>query len=483
MNSVGNELLSGIVYASSAQKGISSVSVYFSKMKELWSEFDALMPCPDCGCEESKRYAEHFGNHRLLQFLMGLDETYSQSSNQIMMKNFKPKRKTGPNNVSQYTRAQTSIGSSNVGFEEAANCAGHSQHSSLTSTNNGCEFFNSHMSELLQSLGIIHQSSCVYTPQQNGVAERRNRHILNVARALRFQAGVPLSVTLPNDIFISPLPPSSISLFSPTSSLISASPTHHNLDQLTQAAAEVEPESLAESTHDQSPHQTSTTNNHLVETSSPRRSGRTTYVSYKNVSDSYAKALSSYSAVVEPQSYAEAIKEPKWIAAMKAKISALEDNHTWSIVEVPAGKVPIGCKWVFKVKYTTSSEVERYKARLVVKGYSQKEGLDYTENLSPVAKMVTARSVIAIAATKHWPLFQIDVHNALLHGELLEEVYMDVPKGFAIQAGSHKVCKLHRSLYGLKHTPGQWNMKLTNALVQLGFTQSHFDYSLFIKNV
>ncbi|XP_070033101.1 uncharacterized protein LOC142166459 [Nicotiana tabacum] len=114
MNSVSNELLSGMVYASSAQnvwadlrenfdkvnrsrivflhrqivtlsQGISLVSIYFSKLKELWEEFDALMPCPGCGCEESKRYAEHFDNHMLLQFLMGLNETYSQSSNQIMM--------------------------------------------------------------------------------------------------------------------------------------------------------------------------------------------------------------------------------------------------------------------------------------------------------------------------------------------------------------------------------------------------------------
>ncbi|XP_070008671.1 uncharacterized protein [Nicotiana sylvestris] len=114
MNSVSNELLGGMVYETSAQKvgadlresfdkvngsrilflhrqiatlsqGISSVSVYFAKLKELWAELDALMPCPGCGCEESKRYAEHFGNHRLLQFLMDLNETYSQSSNQIMM--------------------------------------------------------------------------------------------------------------------------------------------------------------------------------------------------------------------------------------------------------------------------------------------------------------------------------------------------------------------------------------------------------------
>lgn len=90
-----------------------------------------------------------------------------------------------------------------------------------------------------------------------------------------------------------------------------------------------------------------------------------------------------------------------WIDAIKSEILALEENNTWSIVALPPGKVPIGYKWIFEVKYTSSGEVERYKARLVAKVYSQHEGLDYTETFSHVAKMVTVRSVLAIAATQH----------------------------------------------------------------------------------
>ncbi|PHU00412.1 hypothetical protein BC332_30199 [Capsicum chinense] len=153
---------------------------------------------------------------------------------------------------------------------------------------------------------------------------------------------------------------------------------------------------------------------------------------------------------------------------MKKEIVALEDNHTWSVVDLPPNKTPIECKWVFRVKYTAPGAVERYKVRLVAKGYSQQEGLDYTETFSPVAKMVTVRSVLAIAASKGWCVYHMDVHNAFLQGDLLE-VYMDIPQGFSRQCSSSntalKVCTLHKSSYDLKQAPRQWNKKVTDALL------------------
>lgn len=116
---------------------------------------------------------------------------------------------------------------------------------------------------------------------------------------------------------------------------------------------------------------------------------------------------------------------------MKLEIAALEDNHIWSIVDLPAGKKPIGFKWVIKVKYKASGKVERYKSRLVAKGYSQQAGLDYSETFSPVSKMVTVRSLVALAASNWWYIYQMDVHNAFLNGDLLEEVYMHIPEGFS----------------------------------------------------
>ncbi|XP_055800631.1 uncharacterized mitochondrial protein AtMg00820-like [Solanum dulcamara] len=123
------------------------------------------------------------------------------------------------------------------------------------------------------------------------------------------------------------------------------------------------------------------------------------YVNYSHLSPTYQHYIAATSTITEPTSYADAIKDSRWVDAMQAEIQALENNNTWEITTLPAGKRPIGCRWVYKIKYKSIGEVERFKARLVAKGYSQQEGIDYKETFSPVVKMVTVRSILALAAS------------------------------------------------------------------------------------
>ncbi|CAM8932959.1 unnamed protein product [Rhodiola kirilowii] len=165
---------------------------------------------------------------------------------------------------------------------------------------------------------------------------------------------------------------------------------------------------------------------------------------------------------------------------MHKEIQALETNETWSLTELPVNKTLVDCKWIFKVKFNSDGSIERYKARLVARGFTQVEGLDYHETFAPVAKMTTVRCLIAIAAAKHWPLHQLDVNNAFLHGSLDEEVYMKLPPGFyKKERTAGKVCKLMKSLYGLKQASRQWFAKFSAALTEFGFLNSLNDYSLF----
>lgn len=155
---------------------------------------------------------------------------------------------------------------------------------------------------------------------------------------------------------------------------------------------------------------------------------------------------------VEPTSYKEEVKHEVWRGSMKYEVVALEDRDTWTITELPPSKTAIGCRWVYKIKYNADGTIDRHKSRLVDLGNNQEEGIDYQETFAPAVKKTTVRIVLEVGAAKGYELFQMDIYNAFLHGDLEEEVYMKLPPGFST-LDDKRVCKLKKSIYGLRQSP------------------------------
>lgn len=143
---------------------------------------------------------------------------------------------------------------------------------------------------------------------------------------------------------------------------------------------------------------------------------------------------------------------------MDEEIVALQANKTWELVDLPKDKTPIGCKWVYRVKYHSNGTLERYKARLVAKGFTQIEGTDFNERFSPIVKITTVRTLLALAVACSWEIYQMDVNNAFLQGDLDEDVYMKILEGLSVDSVYlRKVCKMKKSLYSLKQVSRQLN--------------------------
>ena len=187
----------------------------------------------------------------------------------------------------------------------------------------------------------------------------------------------------------------------------------------------------------------------------------------------------------EPSTLKEALgsqEAAEWQEAMKMEMDSLHSNDVWDLVKLPEGRKVIGSKWVFKRKLSPDGTVQRHKARLVAQGFSQKFGLDYEETFSPVVRFESVRMVIAAAAQHGLKLHQMDVTTAFLNGELQDEVYMKQPEGFIAPGQEDLVCKLKRSIYGLKQSPRCWNHVLDSHLKGMGFTQTASDPCLYVAS-
>jgi Reverse transcriptase (RNA-dependent DNA polymerase) len=166
---------------------------------------------------------------------------------------------------------------------------------------------------------------------------------------------------------------------------------------------------------------------------------------------------------------------------MAVEMEALEKNNTWKIIDLPPGKRIISCKWVYSIKYNAEEKIERYKVRLVAKGYTQTYGVDFQETFSPVAKLNSVRILLSLAANFNWSLHQFDVKNIFLHGDLKEEIYMEIPPGYECGGTTNKACKLEKALYALKQSPRAWFGRFCKAMKDYGYSQGDSDHTMFFK--
>jgi len=188
---------------------------------------------------------------------------------------------------------------------------------------------------------------------------------------------------------------------------------------------------------------------------------------------------------VEPSTYTKAISclsSPNWILAIQEEMESLHKNRTWDLCELPKGRRSVIAKWIYKRKEgILGVEDARWKARLVVRDYNQKEGIDYDEVFSPVIRHTSIRVLLAFVVLFDMELEQLDLKTVLLHGELEEEIYMKQPEGFFVPGKEQCVCNLKKSLNGFKQVPRQWYKRFDTFMIGQGYTRSQYDNCVYFK--
>ena len=175
----------------------------------------------------------------------------------------------------------------------------------------------------------------------------------------------------------------------------------------------------------------------------------------------------------------EGDKGDEWAAAMEAELQSLWENEVYDVVDRPPGKKVIGTKWVLRVKTDSEGNIDKFKARVVAKGFRQMEGVDFDETFAPTVRFESVRALIALAASLGWQLDQMDVTTAFLYAKLEEETYVDIPEGVA-PGGEGKVWRLRKCLYGLKQSPRMWNMTIDKVLKEMGFSRFTTEHGIYV---
>ena len=181
---------------------------------------------------------------------------------------------------------------------------------------------------------------------------------------------------------------------------------------------------------------------------------------------------------VEPSSYEEVGSQQVWVDAMIEEYNSIMKNFVWEVVPRPTGKSVVTSRWIYKIKHAADGNVQKYKSKFVVRGFTQKEGIDYDETFSFISKYTTIRTIISLVAVFGWKLHQMDVKTTFFNGKIEEEVYIDQPEGFVTHGKKTHACKLKKALYGLKQAPRVWYARMDGFLHSLGFSKSTTDSNL-----
>ena len=436
---------------------------------------------------------------------------------------------------------------------EARACNDCSERIGTLRSDNGGEYLSKEFRSYLKSRGIHHELTVPHSPQQNGVAERMNRTLLETARSMMAHAGlsekywaeaVEAASYIRNRTSTSALDGnktplqawsgrkpdvSNLKVFGCIAYAHVPDTQRRKLDQkavklrfvgysvqskayrlLDERTSQVytrrdvifNEQDFGRSTEkppqNEEPLETVEVEsrpdeafNEQEEPPPRRQSERTRQPPVRFGRDEYVAATSvqhvAYAAcqVAEPQTMDEALSGEHsdiWKQAADSEYDSLLENETWDLVPLPSGRKPIGSRWVFKVKYGASGDVERFKARLVAKGYAQKPGIDYEETFSPVVKFQSIRTLLAFAVQNDLLLHQMDVVTAFLNGTLEEDIYMEQPDGYIEQGKEDLVCKLKKSLYGLKQSSRCWNKAFTEFMKSIGFNQSAADPCIYVRD-
>jgi hypothetical protein len=166
---------------------------------------------------------------------------------------------------------------------------------------------------------------------------------------------------------------------------------------------------------------------------------------------------------------------------MTEEYQSIIKNDVWEIVPRPRNKYVVYSKWIYKIKHAADGSIEKHKARFVARGFYQKEGIDYEETFSLVARYTSIITIIALVAKMKWKLHQMDVKIVFLNGVIEEEVYIEQPQGFEVEYRKTNVCRLKKDLYVLKQAPRAWYGIIDSFLTSLGFTKSKNDSNLYFK--